>query len=149
MILDCCHSGSGTRKGKSDDHSASSRGVDLPQYRIIPTFKADLGTDQPLPDLGTDRPVSDSHPDQSPSNSRNQDQRRNQPVARASKISEGFASAGLASHVLLAACREDEVCMEIDGRGRFSKALLAELDTRGTDSISYEDLIGKLPDIPG
>lgn len=58
-------------------------------------------------------------------------------------------AAGLSSHVLLAACRSDEVAGEERGRGLFSQALLETLRAVGAEKLTYVDLRRRLPDLPG
>lgn len=117
MILDCCHSGSGTRDIQ-EDGSATVRGLNLSaDYMVSPTIGQYLG----------ERTGS----------------------ARSDSIPVAFAATGLASHVLLAACSEAQVSMEMEGRGRFSKALLGALEVAGTDKMTYQDLIASLPHIQG
>ncbi|KAG7442728.1 uncharacterized protein BT62DRAFT_1079102 [Guyanagaster necrorhizus] len=68
--------------------------------------------------------------------------------ARATKVPDKFAMAGLASHVLLSACKEQEFAQERDGRGVFTKALLGQLENLGSvDKITYQTLIARLPDL--
>ena len=50
------------------------------------------------------------------------------------------------THVLLAACREDQTAKEKDGRGSFTSALLRILDANSFDRITYKELIFRLSD---
>lgn len=66
---------------------------------------------------------------------------------RSGRPLDGFEKAGLWSHVLLAACKRDEYSWEVEGRGRFTNALLISLDAymKGAAlQVTYEDLIGNL-----
>lgn len=51
------------------------------------------------------------------------------------------------THVLLAACREDQKAKENNGRGSFTSALLRTLDANSFDKITYKELILRLSDI--
>ncbi|KAF8880205.1 caspase domain-containing protein, partial [Gymnopilus junonius] len=64
-----------------------------------------------------------------------------------SKAAYGFAKSGLESHVLLAACSEDQTAKEKNGRGLFTVALLSTLQRLGPSTCTYADLIQSLPDI--
>ena len=61
-------------------------------------------------------------------------------------VAEGSGRSGTRSHVLLAACRQDQSSFEEKGRGRFTNALLEILKRDGTD-ITYEDVINRLPNL--
>ncbi|KAI0030583.1 hypothetical protein K488DRAFT_72058 [Vararia minispora EC-137] len=52
-----------------------------------------------------------------------------------------FLHAGLSSHVLLAACGEEEEARERDGKGLFTHELIACLRQKGVDAFTYSDLI--------
>ncbi|TFK37085.1 caspase domain-containing protein [Crucibulum laeve] len=107
VILDCCHSGSGTR---SEDSSILTRGLNLPEgYTIFPNLD----------------PVVSSG-------------------ARGTEIPSRFARAGLASHVLLAACREDQTAKETADGGIFTAALLDAFNKVGINSVTYEDVVSLL-----
>ncbi|KAK0462864.1 caspase domain-containing protein [Desarmillaria tabescens] len=68
--------------------------------------------------------------------------------ARTTKVPENLATAGLASHVLLSACKEQEFAQERGRRGLFTKALLDQLENLGSvDKITYQALIARLPDL--
>ncbi|KZT43296.1 hypothetical protein SISSUDRAFT_684576 [Sistotremastrum suecicum HHB10207 ss-3] len=67
--------------------------------------------------------------------------------ARISSAFAGFENRGRSSHVLLAACRRDELAWEKEGRGLFTRrliSLLREVDIARTD---YASLIYKMGDI--
>jgi hypothetical protein len=49
--------------------------------------------------------------------------------------------AGMGSHVLLAACGEEEEARELNGRGLFTEELLIRLKLCGVDGYTYEGLI--------
>ena len=51
------------------------------------------------------------------------------------------------THVLLAACREDQTAREQNSGGLFTSALLDTLKTNRFDTIAYKDLILRLPNI--
>ncbi|VDC07260.1 unnamed protein product [Peniophora sp. CBMAI 1063] len=116
VILDCCHSGSGTRDLEHRPY-CRRRGFDLRLDFIPPTL------DQTIWD--------------------------NFDGDRAVDIAPGFATSGCRSHVLLAACRESETAFEENGHGVFTRALLSTLRSVATDSITYRELVQRLPIIPG
>ena len=69
-------------------------------------------------------------------------------AGRASEIPEGFKTSGCRSHVLLAACKEDEKAYEREGCGVFTAALFKALEeVRDLADASYEELIGNLKQI--
>ena len=55
---------------------------------------------------------------------------------------------GLASHVLLAACRPSEVARENDGRGAFTTKLLQLLREVPPHELRYCDILDKIDWIP-
>ncbi|KDR81761.1 hypothetical protein GALMADRAFT_221630 [Galerina marginata CBS 339.88] len=115
VILDCCHSGSGTRDAQLDS-TTFSRGVDLPAY-----YQLYARIDEEIVSIDEE--------------------------SRGAAIAKNFAQTGLTSHVLLAACREDEKAKESKGRGVFTHALLDTLQRVGLDKITYKDLVLRLPDL--
>ncbi|KAF8884222.1 caspase domain-containing protein, partial [Gymnopilus junonius] len=113
VILDSCHSGSGTRT--AEDHAI--RGISLSKgFRLSTTYVTPMNE------------VADGQ-------------------VRGSKAAYGFAKSGLESHVLLAACSEDQTAKEKNGRGLFTVALLSTLQRLGPSTCTYADLIQSLPDI--
>lgn len=54
-----------------------------------------------------------------------------------------------AAHVLLAACGAEESAREEYGRGLFTQAFLKTLEKAGEEQLSYEDLMMRMPDLPG
>ena len=68
---------------------------------------------------------------------------------RSTAIASGFANAGLRSHILLAACGADETAREEGGRGLFSSGLLDVLHEVDANSITYKDLLLRIPHLPG
>ncbi|KAF8452912.1 caspase domain-containing protein [Boletus edulis BED1] len=60
---------------------------------------------------------------------------------RAGKIHSGFACHGLQSHVLLAACGEEERAYEHEGRGQFTTALLETLKNCAIDDLTYNEVL--------
>ncbi|KAH6917593.1 caspase domain-containing protein [Coprinopsis sp. MPI-PUGE-AT-0042] len=112
VILDSCHSGSGTRKHRGDE-TLASRGVKLPSNYSIP---ANVLRSE-LEDRGT-------------------------------FVAPGYEMAGLRSHVLLAACKQDQQAIERGGRGVFTSALVKLLEKDGIDKLTYQDVIARLPDLP-
>jgi len=55
---------------------------------------------------------------------------------------------GLHSHILLAATSSTGVAREQNGRGAFTHALLNLLNEVSPDTLTYEDIIHRLPDLP-
>ncbi|KIM26235.1 hypothetical protein M408DRAFT_330631 [Serendipita vermifera MAFF 305830] len=106
VILDCCHSGSGTRDMILVTDNRKIRSIKIEGF--VPNSRK-----------GT----------------------------RASEVAKGFLHTGLRSHILLAACSENERAMEINGRGVFTKALLEALVTTG-GRVSYCDLLLRLQPLP-
>ncbi|KAG6906652.1 hypothetical protein DXG01_012738 [Tephrocybe rancida] len=51
------------------------------------------------------------------------------------------------SHVLLAACKPDQFAIERDHHGAFTSALLKLLNNKGVDTLTYADVIMRLPDL--
>jgi hypothetical protein len=74
----------------------------------------------------------------------------NMKSSRAAIEAKGYENYGLASHVLLAACKLSERALERDGRGAFTQALLKLLrdSTIRTDAITYKETIERLDDLP-
>jgi hypothetical protein len=70
-------------------------------------------------------------------------------LGRAAEVAVGFAYSGLRSHVFLAACGEEELAQEFNGKGLFTSALLEILKAGGTDKLTYKDLIQRIRNIPG
>jgi hypothetical protein len=68
---------------------------------------------------------------------------------RAIVTANGFEKSGLRSHVLLSGCRQAQLSREINGRGFFTSALLHVLQSDGVDKLTYEEVLKRLPDIPG
>jgi hypothetical protein len=50
-----------------------------------------------------------------------------------------------ASHVLLAACAADELAIEEDGRGAFTRAFLDTITKIGYRNLTYAEIIRRLP----
>ncbi|KAK0452944.1 uncharacterized protein EV420DRAFT_1481938 [Desarmillaria tabescens] len=71
-----------------------------------------------------------------------------EPDAQASVAGEGFRKTGLSSHMLLSACKADQMARETAGSGIFTSALLNLLEKSGVDRLTYKDIIAKLPDLP-
>lgn len=54
--------------------------------------------------------------------------------------SSGFENTGLRSHMLLAACSSLQVALESNGRGHFTRALLALLQREDLSMLLYSDI---------
>ncbi|VDC06742.1 unnamed protein product [Peniophora sp. CBMAI 1063] len=69
----------------------------------------------------------------------------NIPRARDINVSAGFTYSGAMSHVLLAACRENEFAFEDHGRGYFTQELLNTLRAAKPDlDITYKELMRRI-----
>lgn len=64
------------------------------------------------------------------------------------KVSARLFSSSRSSHVLLSACGEKERAWEENARGRFTTALLALLKNVNSNTMTYIDLIRRLPLLP-
>ncbi|KZV74055.1 hypothetical protein PENSPDRAFT_732472 [Peniophora sp. CONT] len=71
------------------------------------------------------------------------------PRGRDVGVVPGFARSGTKSHVLLAACRETERAFEDNSRGYFTRELIRTLRTVQPDKITYQDLVQRIPKMPG
>ncbi|KAJ2921276.1 hypothetical protein H1R20_g15820, partial [Candolleomyces eurysporus] len=127
VILDCCHSGSGTR-GASNDES-TVRGCQLDDDAIPDHLDRDILRDGRA--FGSD--------------------------TRGLSIAKGFAVKDMHSHILLAACSANELAREdavkrgqdSDARGRFTAALLDLLRSVSPNQITYSDILTRIPSING
>ena len=61
-------------------------------------------------------------------------------LGRGTEVHSGFARIGLRSHVLLAACRSQELAYERTSRGLFTVALLKTLMDIGIGKLTYASL---------
>ncbi|KAJ6535024.1 caspase domain-containing protein [Mycena capillaripes] len=119
VILDTCHSGSGTRNRISGSEKVSQnedlmiRGVELPPNYTVQRIMHN-------------NPSSHSG------------------VRHASRLK----NRGLASHVLLAACMPNQIAREKSGRGVFTQELLRLLRAIGADKFTYKEIIERLPELP-
>ncbi|KZV82917.1 hypothetical protein EXIGLDRAFT_684410, partial [Exidia glandulosa HHB12029] len=128
VIFDSCHSGSGTRD--SGPLGVMCRSFKLPEsYAISPEVD--------------DLRLSESH------TAKRGDLAAVEDIgSRGSRPAVGFEAHGLASHVLLSACSEQESARECNGRGVFTKMLFELLRTTSSHQITYNDLIEQLPALP-
>ncbi|KAH7923100.1 hypothetical protein BV22DRAFT_1130887 [Leucogyrophana mollusca] len=117
VILDCCHSGSGTRTDKVVVSTRSVRGI-----KIKEAPADDL--DQHIWEVVERREAENGYP-----------------IA----FSTDSAQSGRLSHVLLAACGADELAREENGRGVFTLALIEALKRFGADKLTYAELLQRLP----
>ncbi|KAH6911920.1 caspase domain-containing protein [Coprinopsis sp. MPI-PUGE-AT-0042] len=112
VILDCCHSGSGTRCANTLIRSGPLCKIPIP------------------PDLDNDLfPAT---------------VRSANPQAALPK----FRHQGMKSHVLLAACKPEEVAHEEEAQGRFTRELLVTLRSLDIKSVTYLELIRCLKPLP-
>lgn len=120
MILDCCHSASGTRT------------QDLLAQGLLPDPKLYRGVDISAPvSADLDREIWG-------------DDAYESILTRAPAIANGCFKTALYSHVLLAGCNSDQKAK--DG-GAFTDALLNMLRREGLERLSYADLMRQLPRI--
>lgn len=119
MIFDCCHSGSGTRTFELDP-TWLIRGVEVRQ---------------PFRDSKIDREIWNDV--------------ATAPLGRGTRPPPHFAYCGLGSHVYLAACGAEEKAQEAKGQGKFTTGLLKVLTAPGSEKLTYNELIKRIPDIPG
>ncbi|KZV62753.1 hypothetical protein PENSPDRAFT_758475 [Peniophora sp. CONT] len=124
VIMDCCHSGSGTRPVQLSDpfnFTRVERGFELDDVVPSSLDKSIWG------ELAKERAI---------------------------EVAAGFGSAGSKSHVLLAACRESERAGEkafkdvSDVRGLFTSELINTLRSVPADKVTYKELFQRIPDIP-
>ena len=114
VILDCCHSASGTREGEL---ITDIRGVVL---------DGELPLDFDLQELSLPA------------------------IARGFQIEAGFGVRGLASHVLISACKESEKAREEGKQGRFTAALLDLLKKEDRlETLTYTDILKHIKPITG
>ena len=69
-------------------------------------------------------------------------------INRKAKAASGHELTGRSSHVLLAACSRDELAGERESGGAFTTILLGLLRSVRLDTITYEDVISRLPSLP-
>ncbi|KAI0030581.1 caspase domain-containing protein [Vararia minispora EC-137] len=123
VILDCCHSTSGTRSTDSpqfdDDKGFFPRGVELKRAN---NPKADVAL----------APVYRDEVQRKPEDGEG---------SRGIVTSGKFLNASMRSHVLLAACGENQSAFEKHGSGLFTTALLMHFKTRGIGSHTYAEII--------
>ncbi|EIM79949.1 uncharacterized protein STEHIDRAFT_116150 [Stereum hirsutum FP-91666 SS1] len=122
VVLDCCHSGSGTRKVPGgDQEKLTMRSVEFaPDWKNTSMAHFTAGT------RATQKAsVSGKH----------------------TKLAEDTLL-GTFSHVLLAACSAQQSSSEAIAGGKFTTELLRALQRLDTDQLTYRRLIEDLPDIP-
>ncbi|KAJ2926774.1 hypothetical protein H1R20_g10309, partial [Candolleomyces eurysporus] len=134
VILDCCHSGSGTR-GKETDNSIV-RGCELSPNDVPDDLDAHIWKANPEPES---EPTANS-------------------ATRGLVSARGFAVRGMKSHILLAACSANEDAREDFkaaggeapiARGRFTTALLELFETVHPNQITYAEVLTKILPIDG
>jgi hypothetical protein len=123
VILDCCHSGSGTRG--SEIIETLERSCKLSPGDISDDLDADICKDYPETEFS----------------------------ARGMRFAEGFAVEGMNSHVLLAACSANERALEdknsAEPHGRFTSALLRLFKEVSPDQMTYADVLTRISRIDG
>ncbi|KAI0028420.1 caspase domain-containing protein [Vararia minispora EC-137] len=130
VILDCCHSTSGTRNAtapkEEEDKDFLPRGVELKQ------------ADNPDLDVILAPEYREEVQCQSV-----EDEEEKRGIATSGR----FLNASMRSHILLAACGENQSALEKKGSGVFTTALLTHFKARGINSHTYAQIIvalGKL-----
>ncbi|KAH6911977.1 caspase domain-containing protein [Coprinopsis sp. MPI-PUGE-AT-0042] len=113
VILDCCHSGSGTRNAGTLVRSAP------PSRKPIPA-----NIDE---DLFSGEAFS---------------------LTRGAHVLPKFRHHGIESHILLAACKPEELAHEFQGQGQFTAALLHALKSLDIGSITYSELVRQFKVLP-
>ena len=132
VILDCCHSSSGTRvfeqKVQVLDPAYRARTIDEGEGTIDERERTIDEREIP-PDL--DRDIWGVFKPES---------------GRASEFHYGFARKGLRSHVLVAACHSRGLAYERTDslRGVFTMALLETLEKTGIDNLTYATLLSEM-----
>ncbi|VDB83370.1 unnamed protein product [Peniophora sp. CBMAI 1063] len=126
VILDCCHSGSGTR-----DNDSIPRGLEFKSY-------------DPVRDEAIYHTIDSSYEEEVYRNDANHPNASNQTAG------PRFADSDLQSHILLAACSPEQSAFENRSvrRGRFTSALLTLLRKPGTGTLTYAELIQRLDNLP-
>ncbi|KAJ2921616.1 hypothetical protein H1R20_g15479, partial [Candolleomyces eurysporus] len=114
VILDCCHSGSGTRS----DSDTRIRGGPC-EGEVPANLDEDLKPADPDEDLEL-------------------------PRTRGAQIKPKFEHYGLRSHVLLAACAPHEFAHENGSSGAFTVALLKALNGVNTAELTYQGLMERM-----
>ncbi|VDB83368.1 unnamed protein product [Peniophora sp. CBMAI 1063] len=134
VVLDCCHSGSGTR-----DSDSIPRGIEFKSYRpgedeviyhtIDPSYQKEI--------WGAD-------------NCQDRSLRSIERGVGGKVDPSAFANGSLQSHVLLAACSPDQSAYEdcVVHGGRFTSALLALLKQPTAGAMTYSELIKRLDKLP-
>ncbi|KAJ2922355.1 hypothetical protein H1R20_g14729, partial [Candolleomyces eurysporus] len=128
VILDCCHSGSGTR-GDEETDETTVRGCELSPNDVPEDLDEHICKENPEPEATTEAGT------------------------RGLGFAKGFAMKDMNSHVLLAACGAGELALEDKGpekaHGRFTAALLELLRAVAPDQITYADVLSKMRRIDG
>jgi hypothetical protein len=69
-------------------------------------------------------------------------------IVRSSQITTRSGVRGLGSHVLVAACKEEETAKETNGQGRFTVALLELFKRKGRmETLTYTDILNDIKPI--
>lgn len=116
VILDCCHSGSGTRDGKPAVHTSHASHSHLTARAISAKTTLHSHIDEDILRSSTASPGG-------------------HPVAH-----HGIMS----SHVLVSACGASEKAFEDNGKGVFTEALLAAMPDLMEKKLTYYQLLEKM-----
>jgi hypothetical protein len=64
---------------------------------------------------------------------------------RGIRVASDYGASGQRSHILLAACRSNEYAREANNRGVFTQALLQVLPGLDISTITYKELLKRIP----
>lgn len=150
VILDCCHSGSGTREPE-----LKPRGVSTPSGYSCPTPAQESAPESsaisprspPISPQGLESPIISPECPVIPLET---------PAIRPESPSislepktprKNYAIWGSASHVLLAACSAEQPSNESVAGGLFTRMLIGALRRDGAHDLTYRRLIEELPEV--
>ncbi|KAJ2921480.1 hypothetical protein H1R20_g15619, partial [Candolleomyces eurysporus] len=128
VILDCCHSGSGTR-GEEETNKITVRGCELSPNDVPDDLDEHICKENLPPNATAEYGT------------------------RGLSSAKGFAMKDMNSHILLAACSANELAREDnhakEAHGRFTTALLELLRSVPLDQITYANFLSRMPRIDG
>ncbi|KAJ2922365.1 hypothetical protein H1R20_g14743, partial [Candolleomyces eurysporus] len=128
VILDCCHSGSGTR-GEEETNKITVRGCELSPNDVPDDLDEHIRKENLEPNATAEYGT------------------------RGLSSAKGFAMKDMNSHILLAACSANELAREDnrakEAHGRFTTALLELLRSVPLDQITYANFLSRMPRIDG
>ncbi|KAF8875734.1 caspase domain-containing protein [Gymnopilus junonius] len=125
VILDCCHSASGTRDIGNNPSTTIVRSIEI-EGPIDANLRQRISRDANLQEV-EGKPTE----------------------PRRKGTIDHYRPAGLQSHMLIAACGASEQAKEINGHGNFSVALLKLFKTHSPDKLRYCDILTQMDAIQG